>query len=472
MGHPKFDLLTEKDLYQINSTTLQILERVGVKVHSERALELLSDSGATVDRKSSLVKIPEGLMDDVVKKPSNCTRLYGRDPKHDVTFGEGKVYVMTDSTGIKTSDINTDQVRTSTKEDLAQGARLVDALENIHVFSTMVDALDYPEEVMRLEEFEAMLCNTTKNICHAAKGRDEAENLAKMASAVAGSVEELRKKPFYHLMQTPVSPLLHDNDNIEGVLGSAPYEIPIAILNMPQAGMTAPITLAGTIALSNAEVLSGMLIAKLANPKVPLIYGTCATMSDVRVKSYTLTCGLAESGLIAAANAQLAHHYGYPCIIGISFGSIQDDWISPLRIIPAVLAAKAKADIIFGVGLINRSTTLSFQQLVIDNDLAGMVLRGARGIEVNDETLSLDAISRVKPEGNFMSEKHTIKNIKKELYDPKVFDRVEPRDILSTAREKAKQMLASHRPEPLTDESRRQLRNIIKDATKRKLSSP
>jgi trimethylamine--corrinoid protein Co-methyltransferase len=137
-----------------------------------------------------------------------------------------------------------------------------------------------------------------------------------------------------------------------------------------------------------------------------------------------------------------------------------------------MFAAKAKADIIFGVGLINKSTTLSFQQLVIDNDLAGMVLRGVRGIEVNDETLSLDVISKVKPEGNFMSEKHTIKNIKKELYDPKVFDRVDPRDILSTAREKAKQILASHRPEPLTEESRRQLRNIIKDATNRKLSSP
>jgi len=464
MASPSFGLLNQKELYRIHSATIEILEKTGVKVNSEEALKLLSDAGASVDSKSNLVKIPEALISEVVKKSSRCSALYGRDSTRDVVFEDGRVHVMTDSTGIKTLDVNTGIVRPSTKQDLADGSRLVDGLENIQVFSTIVDALDYPEDVMRLEEFEAMLCNTGKNICHGAKGKDEAENIARMASAVAGGAEELRKRPMLHLMQTPVSPLVHDRDNTDGILGAAKYGIPLAILNMPQAGMTAPLTIAGTIALSNAEVLSGMLIARLVNPEVPLIYGSCATIADVRIKDYTLVCGLIESGLIAAANAQLAHYYGYPCEVGLTFGSILDDWISPLRFLTAVMIANAKADILFGVGLVNKSTTLSFEQLVVDNDLAGVVLREVKGIDVSDETLALDVISRVKPEGNFMSHEHTIKHLEKELYIPRIFDKYDPKDVLSSAKEKAIQILATHKPEPLDEEVKRELRTIIKDA--------
>jgi len=464
MASPTLGVLTQKELYQIHSTTLEILEKTGVKVFSEDALSLLSDAGAIVDSRNSLVKIPESLISEVAKKSSRCPVLYGRDSTHDVAFGDGRVYVMTDSTGIKTMDIDTGNVRPSTKRDLADASRLVDGLANIQVFSTMVDALEYPEESMRLEEFEAMLCNTGKNICHVAKGRQEAENLVRMASTVAGDSEQLRKRPLFHLMQTPVSPLVHHKDNTDGLLEAAKYGIPLAIMNMPQGGMTSPMTMAGTIALSNAEVLSGMLIARLVNPDVPLIYGSCATVDEVRIKDYTLLCGLIESGLIAAANAQLAHYYGYPCEVGLTFGSVLDDWVSPLRLITAVMIANAKADILFGVGLVNKSTTLSFEQLVVDNDLAGAVLREARGIEVNDETLALDVISRVKPEGNFMSQEHTISHVEKELYIPRIFDKVEPKNTYPVAKEKAIQILTTHNPKPLDEEVKRKLRTVIQDA--------
>ena len=467
-----FGLLTREELYRIHSTTIEILEKTGVKVDSEDALRLLSDAGAIVDTRSHLVKIPESLIGLVVKKPSKCTMLHGRDSAHDVIFGDGRVYVMTDSTGIKTIDVDTGHVRASTKQDLADSSRLVDGLENIQVFSTIVDALDCPQEVMRLEEFESMVSNTSKNICHGAKGRVEAANLVRMASAVAGGTEELRKRPMFHLMQTPVSPLLHDKENTDGVLEAAKYGIPISILNMPQGGLTAPLTMAGTLALSNAEVLSGMLLARLVNPEVPLIYGSCATVADVRIKDYTLVCGLVESGLIAAANAQLAHYYGYPCEMGLTFGSILDDWISPLRLITAVMIASARADILFGVGLVNRSTTLSFEQLVIDNDLAGIVLREAKGIEVNDETLALDVISRVKPGGNFMSQEHTIKHLERELYIPRMFDKVDPKDLLFVAKERAKQILVTHKPEPLDEEIKHELRTIIQDAKRNASADP
>jgi trimethylamine--corrinoid protein Co-methyltransferase len=226
-------------------------------------------------------------------------------------------------------------------------------------------------------------------------------------------------------------------------------------------------TMAGTIALSKAEVLSGMLIARLVNPDVPLIYGSCATVAEVRITEYTLVCGLVESGLIASANAQLAHYHSYPSEVGLTFGSILDDWISPLRILTAVMIANARADILFGVGLVNKSTTLSFEQLVVDNDLAGAVLRETKGIEVNDETLALDVISKVKPEGNYMAQEHTIKHLETELYIPRLFDTIEPKNVYIKAKERAKQILATHNPEALDEPVKQKLRTINRE-TERK----
>jgi trimethylamine--corrinoid protein Co-methyltransferase len=438
-----------------------------VTVDCEGALKLLSNAGAVVDLRRKLVKIPSSLLEEMVKKGlSGCETLHARDSKHDVTFGDGKIHVMTDGTGIKTLDIDTGQIRNSTKQDVADSARLADALGNVHVYFTMVDALDVPEEAMRLEEFEAMLCNTGKNLCHSAKGKTEAKRVIRMASAVAGGFDELRKRPMFFMMQTPVSPLVHNRENTESILEAAKYGVPMTILNMPQAGMTSPITIAGTLALSNAEILSGMLIAKLANPDAPLVYGSCAIVSDVRMGDYPFMCGVAESGLISAANVQLAHSYDCPCIVGIEYGSVLEDASSAYKVLTAMLVANAKADVLFGTGLIGKSTVLSLEEMVIDNDVAGMVLRAAKGIEVNDETLSLDVTSAVGPGGHFMSQRHTINHVAKELFIPEIFDKVDPKDLPNLAKQKAKQILATHQPAPLDEEIKRQLRSIIKEARK------
>jgi len=459
--------LNKTEIARIHSASTEILEKIGVKVECEEALKLLSNAGAIVDFKTRLVRIPSNLLDEMVKKGlSGCERLHARDPRYDITFRDGKIHMMTDGTGIKTLDIDTGQIRNSTKRDVADSARLADALENVHVYFTMVDALDVPEEVMRLEEFEAMVCNTGKNLCHSAKGKIEAKNIIRMASAVAGGVGELRKRPMFFMMQTPVSPLVHNRENTESILEAAKYGVPMTILNMPQAGMTSPITIAGTLALSNAEILSGMLIAKLASPDARLIYGSCALVSDVRIGDYPFMCGVAESGLMSAANAQLAHSYGCPCIVGLEYGSVLENATNSFKILTAMLTANVNADVLFGVGLIGKATVLSLEEMVIDNDVAGMVLRGAKGIEVNDETLSLDTISAVKPGGHFMSQRHTINHINKELFIPEIFDKVEPRNLPHLAAQRAKQILAAHQPEPVSEETKRQLRSIIKQSIK------
>jgi trimethylamine--corrinoid protein Co-methyltransferase len=461
--------LTNADLEKIHYATLDVLEETGVRVDQEDALRLLNDAGAAVNFKERIVKIPRGLVEEVVKKAKRSVTLCGRNPKNDLKFGEGKVYVMTSSTGLKVLEMDTGEVRMSTKKDVADSARLADALDNLHIYSIMVDALDCPDEIMSLEEIDAMFNNTEKHIDTGTLSTETTRDAIRMAAAVAGGSEELRKRPIIDFMQTPVSPLIHDKGNTESILECAKHEIPLIILNMAQAGGTSPVTVAGTVLISNAEVLSGMLIAMLANPNVPLIYGTTSIVLNMSISPQPVF-GLIESGLISTANAQLAKYYDFPCVIGADFGEAtghSGERTLRLGIIHAMLLALAKADVLYGPGLIEEAKTLSYEEMVIGNEVAGMILRGVRGIEVTEETLAKDLIHKVGPSGNFLSEKHTLEHLKKDFFIPELLNRKKTKNFMEGVRKKAKKILATHQPEPLDKNVKEQLRQIIKEAWKR-----
>ncbi len=272
-------------------------------------------------------------------------------------------------------------------------------------------------------------------------------------------------------MQTPVSPLIHDRGNTESILECAKHEIPLIILNMAQAGGTSPVTVAGTLLINNAEVLSGMLIAMLSNPKVPLIYGTSSVVLNMSITPQ-IVFGLMESGLISAATAQMSRHYGFPCVIGTYFGEMAGTsggcpW--GLGVIQGLLSALAKADVLYGPGLIEEAKTLSFEEMVIGNEIAGMIIRGAKNVEVTWETLAEDVIHKAGPGGSFLTEKHTLEHLRRRVFIPEILDRArEAKDLTRVGREKAKEILETHQPQPLDDSVKEQLRRIIKEAWRRK----
>ena len=457
--------LKREDLRKIHSSTLKILEETGVRVDEENALKILGDAGATVDFKLRIVKVPQSLIEEVVKKARKCVRLCGRNPKYDLTLGDGKVHIMTSSTGIKVLDMDTGEVRQSTKKDVENSARLADALENLHIYSIMVDALDCPEEIMGLEEVDAMFNNTEKHIDTGALETNDTRDEIRMAAAVAGGFEELRKRPIIDFMQTPVSPLIQDRGNTEAILECAKREVPLIVLNMAQAGGTSPVTVAGVLSLTNAEVLSGMLIAYLANPNVPLIYGTSSIVLNMRSLSGPSIFGLVEGDLIAMGAGQLAKYYGFPSLVNASL----DGWSElKCKAVTAMLPSLAGADILYDGGLIEDAKTLSYEAMVIANEMAGMVLRTLKGIEVNEETLARHVIHKVGPGGNFLSERHTLEHLRKEIFISEILDKPRVKDIREAAKRKAKELLSTHQPEPLDKSVREELRRIVKEAWKRK----
>jgi trimethylamine--corrinoid protein Co-methyltransferase len=338
----------------------------------------------------------------------------------------------------------------------------------------MVSALDCPQEIMHLEEVDAMLNNTEKHIDTGGLGTLATRDIIRMAAEVVGGLDELRKRPILDLMQTPVSPLTHERKNTEGILECSKHEVPLTILNMAQAGGTAPITLAGTLVINNAEVLSGMLIAFLANPRVPLVYGTCSIVLNQKASRTPSVSGLVEDGLLSAASSRLARYYGFPCVVGANFGHLSETDSRELGLLGALsafLPALAGADILYGVGLIDEAKTLSYEEMVVGDEVAGMLLRALRGVEISEEALAEEVIEKAGPGGNFLFDKHTLRNVRKELFVPELIDKPRLEDVRRSAKEKARRVISTHKPEPLGEGVKEELRKIIKEASRRKVET-
>jgi trimethylamine--corrinoid protein Co-methyltransferase len=299
-----------------------------------------------------------------------------------------------------------------------------------------------------------------------------------MAAALVGGEEELRKKPTIAGYVDPVSPLIHDKEMIEGLMEYASYGQPIFITVMALAGATGPATLAGVLVQQNAEILSGLLIAHLVNPHAPVIYGTVSCPLDMRTG--VSSTGSPEAGLLSVAATQIARYYGIPSDVGAqSNAKVSDAQASYEKTMSLIMAVMAGADFIdLFAGSMESYMTTSYEQMVIDNELAGMALRCAEGIKVNAETIAKDVIDRVGPGGHYLADKHTLDWFKKEHYRPKLSDRRTRidweksggKDIREEARNRAKEILANHEPEPVDPTVWREIEKIIKEIEKRELS--
>ena len=471
----KLSLLSKDDLDSIHSATLQVMENTGLKIYSEKALKILDDAGALVDYKKNMAKIPAYLVEESLQKAPKQVRLCARNPRFDINLDGKHVYFSTDGIGIATIDFETGEKRDSTKKDVATAAIIADALECIHIYWPIVVALDVPQQAHVLHELEASLNNTEKPITMDATSKlEEAVYEVKMLAAVVGGEEELRKRPIAHAFECTVSPLILDGGATDAALEFSRVGIPVAIMGMPHASITAPITLAGTMVVNNAEVLSSLTIIELANPGAPVMYSAVPSMPDLRTGQYE--GGIPESALLNAAGVDVAKYYGLPSMVG-GFGPVakipgsQSAYESMLH---ALLPALLGADIITGLGLLNGDSLLSFEEIIIDHEIATMVLRIIRGFDVNDETIALDLINKVGPGGNFLAERHTLEHIDGcwrpmishiSSYTEWVADG--SKTALQVAREKVKEILATHKPEPLDAGVQKRVRQIVSEGEKK-----
>ena len=443
--------LSEPDIHLINETAMRIIEEVGFKVYSPSALDYFVKYGAKVDKDQCLVRLPREKAEELIKGAPSEISLCGRDTSEDVLLGGTRVYSGTGGTALYIYRHETKERRLATLDDLKRIARLVDHLQNIHVYLLPTYPNDLSPDVVDVNRFFAGLDNTRKHVMGGLYTFEGALRVVRMAEIIAGSPERLRERPIVSMITCIVSPLKIDQRYGDFTVLLSERGIPVVCPAEPLCGATSPVTLAGNVLMQTVDSLLGVLLTQIVNPGAPVIMGSVATSTDLRNLRYL--AGSVEMGLLNAAGAQMAQFYQVPFYAtgGMTDSKVLDVQAGYESAITNLLCALAGSNFIHdSAGLMEFALSVCDEKYVVDNEILGMVMRAVQGIEVSEQTLAYDLIKSVGPGGNFVSARHTRQHMRREHYAPTLSDRDTREEWTSRgskvtwerAAEKAKEILA------------------------------
>ncbi|MDH5532790.1 MAG: trimethylamine methyltransferase family protein, partial [Candidatus Bathyarchaeota archaeon] len=391
---PSFRVFTEDALDAIHLASLDVLERTGVRIHhGETILKMLKDKGCTVDFEKGVVLFPSYLVEEAVKKTPKTFVMYGRNPKYDCKLDGRHIYFTTDTETTNTVDLSTGEWRPSTMDDLEKLTRVTDALESYAAGGHLTTSLDKPNNVRCLHDYAAALNNIEKPCGWSVYPPELAMQLTdyqlEIAIAATGSEKKLRERPLGDGGFCTESPLKFEGRYVEIALKLAKLGFPCSVASMPLGGATAPVTLAGSLVMTNAEILSGVCTIQLAVP------GT-STRAEYIMGNLDMKTGLwgqgPEEGLLCAGAVEVARYYGFRVAVNgfNSASKMSGAQTSYEKAMSTLLPVLAGADVVYGAGSLEGGMVASFEELVMDDEICRAVLKAVQGIEVNDETLAVD----------------------------------------------------------------------------------
>jgi trimethylamine--corrinoid protein Co-methyltransferase len=469
----KLEILTPEEVKKIHEATLWIIENVGVRFPSQRAMEIWEANGATVDREKKIVKVKGDVIEEALKKAPPAYTLAARDPQQDLPLDGNHVNLGTDGCGVEVIDIHTGQKRTSCLQDVRDIARVADATEEVAFHWVAVSAQDAPVEARGLHEVKAVWENSTKHVqTESIYNVAEAKAVMEMAALLVGGKDELKKRPVLSLMQCTAPPLGHDGGSLDAALIAAEHGIPTGFMTMASCLTTGPTTMAGNLAVGNAEVISATAMLQLAYPGAPVFYAAAQTATDPRLGCYT--GGGPEDYLFGAATNVLADFYNIPLSMGaFATGAKEPNWHAGVDgSFSSFMASIVMSDMLLGCGFLHGSRIWSFAEMMMDCEIFSIVHKMMQGIVVNDETLALETIANVGPGGHYLAQKHTRRHMR-ELFMPQFMDRrpyseweAKGDDARDWATAKARKILAEHQPEPLDPKISEEMGKIIRSVEK------
>ena len=418
---PSLSMLGREACLRIHRTSCQILRRTGVHVYSDEAIALLRDAGAAVD--GPLVKIAPSLVEWALASVPGPFNLYGRgsDQVALALDGEG-VYFGPGSDTLRYLDPRTGARRPFRLADVADCARLCDALPNIHFVMSVGVPQDAPGASYFPHQFAALIRNTTKPIVVVCDTLADMEAITAIAAAVAGGMDALTAHPSILLYSEPSTPLQHSRQATEKLLFCARHRIPITHSPAPMMGGTAPVTLAGALALGNAELLSSLVIHQLQNAGAPFLYGHGVHHLDM--KEMVSVYGAPEFQLARVAAAEMGRFYGLPVwgYAGHSDSKVVDGQAAADAQFSVLVAFLARTNLNHDVGYLESGLAGSPEMMVLTDEIVSMTARFMQGVRVDDEALAVDVVDDVGPGGEFLSHDHTMAHWR-ELWLPQLFDR-------------------------------------------------
>jgi trimethylamine--corrinoid protein Co-methyltransferase len=432
-------------------------------------LEVLAEHGAQVDPESQIVCFPPDLVMDALRNVPRYFTLGAREKVYDLHLDGDTTYFTTDGCGVETIDFDTRQKRPSCKADVAKMALIADSLPSIGFIWPMVSAQDHGITAP-LHELDAAYNNSIKHVqSETVMGEIPARYAVEMAGVIAGGKEELRARPTFSLVVCTIAPLIQDREGIEGAMVLAEAGVPVGFLAMPTLGTTAPATLAGALAMGDAEIISAVVLMQMVAPGCPVFHSLMQAWADPRSGAY-ISYNL--DSRCRYAPVEMAHHWGMPAL-GACYGTDSRQagtWQAAAE--PALdpfMAGLVGPEIVTGMGLADTYTLLTPEQILMDDDLYQRARYALMTMEVTPETLGLDAIHAVGPGGNFLAQKHT-RTYMREALKRGLTHQVGPdgkyRDPQEAAREQVKGILENHHPEPLEKAKQVELTRLLKSADK------
>jgi trimethylamine---corrinoid protein Co-methyltransferase len=410
---------------RIADAAFDVLARSGMAVHSDTALEAFHRAGARIDRQNRIVRLSRALVEDAVASNPSSITLYSRDGEYDTVLEGQRVHYATGGTAIYVLDPDTGQRRDSTLQDVILNARLVDALENIHAFTLNV----FPHDVQHKDDIDVnrffhALEHTTKHVMGGPYSLAGCRKTVRMAEMIAGGAEALRRRPFISFITLIISPFKIDRDYGEMTCYLAREGLPVVVPTEPICGTTAPVTLAGNILTHVAETLAGIALVQCVNRGAPGICGSVGSITNLNTMDHL--GGPIERAMINAAVAQMAQHFELPLYstagtTDAKAVNVQSAYESALS--NALVALSGANFIHDAAGLMESDLTVSYEKLVIDNEILGMCQRVLRGIEVTEETLAADLIIEKGPSEDYMMEDHTLDFMRSEFFVPQLANR-------------------------------------------------
>jgi len=429
---------------QIDRTARRILKEVGVSIRDSTFIDTFKTAGARVDHDNQRVCFEGDWLDEVLSHAPSHFTLYSRDGKNDLTLGEGKVYFANGGRVFRILDIGTGGYRLTLLRDVAHTATLVNHLDNIDFYIIACQAHDIKRVNYHLLDFYHGMNHTMKHVMGGCDDLHGAKQMWKLASIIAGGEDKLRDKPFVSVITNVISPLTIEATTLNILKFCANHGTPVTCAPAPIAGATSPATLAGTLAQMHAEALAGAATTQVFAPGAKVLYGAVPMTMDLRTME--LAMGSVEMTMMNAAAVQLAKRYNLPIYGsgGLTEAKRPDIQAGIEEGFSNLTVAMAGADCIhLAAGILDSGNSISYEQLVIDNEIIGIIHRMLAGIKVNEETLGFDVIKKVGPGGNYVTEDHTVEHMMDEFFYPDLsvrcnFDIWEERerpDMLSRANE-------------------------------------
>jgi trimethylamine--corrinoid protein Co-methyltransferase len=468
IAYPRLTMLSREQCDTIHRASLEILRRTGVRVYHSGALDLLRQTDAVISD-DNLVRLPPGLVEWALKQAPSRIALCRRGSSRAAAPLEGRlVNFGTGSDCPNYLDPGTGEHRPFTVSDVVSCIHVVDALPELSFCMSMGIPADLGASNAYRRQFALMLEHTVKPVVFVCDDRADCEAIAAMAAAAAGGMAALRLNPTLLLYSEPSTPLKHSETATGKLLYMAEQSLPIVHSPAPMMGGTAPVTLAGGLALGNAEVLSSLVMHQLLRPGAPFVYGSGLHHMDM--KTTISVYGAPEFQLARVAVAEMGRYYGLPTwgYAGHSDSCAMDEQAAADATFSVLVALLAGHNLVHDVGYLEAGLTTSPEMIVFTAEMIGMMRRFSDGMALDAESLALEVIHSVGPGGDFLTAKHTLKHFR-DLWQPSLMTRQRAEDWAAAGgprlgqrlRDKTMALIEQHRPEPLPDSVRAEIGYIL-----------